>query len=287
MNYDWWDLTSNHQKLLDPLREVTHDALTIQGWVQLVHGYTRVQKFRGNTSLQRSCLDHVYCKSAKNINRVVNRNILSHDHNCVGLHLATSTSSVQPQVSKKRDIKNLNIQDFATVYFSLFPEEMYTAPGVNEMLEIFVHKITLALDVLTPIKRVVVSSKNRAVWLSEEIKESIARRQSQRKKAARSGLEQDWIQFRRLRNETTAKVRKEKMKYMADQLKPDQDPKNLWSNLKKLSKVSLSSNATIAIVHNDEVIKLPKILSDLFNDFFIKKVEKIVKICPPPTSTMH
>ena len=56
-------------KRLDPLRDATHDALTIQGWVQLVQGYTRVQKFRGNTNIQRSCLDHVYCKSAKNINR--------------------------------------------------------------------------------------------------------------------------------------------------------------------------------------------------------------------------
>ena len=149
------------------------------------------------------------------------------------------------------------------------------------MLETFVHKITLALDVLAPVKRVVVSSKNRAVWLSEETKESIARRQSQREKAAMTGLEQDWIEFRRLRNETTAKVRKDKMKFMEDQLKPDQDPKNLWSNLKKLSGVSLTSQSTIAILHNNEVIKSPKTLSNLFNDFFIEKVEKIVKICPP------
>ena len=179
MNYDFWRTNSEYQKTLEPIREVTRDNLMTQGWVQIITGDTRIQKFRQKQT-QVGCLDHIYSKSTKMIQKIFNQNVLDHDHNCVAIELSSSRRVNLPQISEGRNIKNCHELMFDRVFNQTNPTEIYDQVTVDDTVQALTHKITLTLDILAPKKRRVISSKHFAPWMTDDIKELIARRNKMR-----------------------------------------------------------------------------------------------------------
>ena len=77
--------------------------------------------------------------------------------------------------------------------------ELYNSEDVNEAVDIFSRKISLILDKMAPIKTFQVYKKY-ASWLSTETKNLMLERDQAQKNAANSKLDDDWKQYKSLRN---------------------------------------------------------------------------------------
>ena len=151
---------------------------------------------------------------------VFNKNLLSHDHNCIGLLTSTDSTSIQPQVSEKRNLNGIDIEIFARLFYNMNVQEVYCYPGVDEMLECLVHKVNLTLDQLAPVTKTVVLTKNRADWLTKEHRDKIMVRSNLRTLALLMDDGQTWSNYKNYRNELTAEMRKAKREHVIKQEKP-------------------------------------------------------------------
>ena len=70
---------------------------------------------------------------------------------------------------------------------------------------------------MAPIKKFQVKTKY-AAWLSDDSKENIKKRDEAQEKAALSGSPEDWAVYKRLRNELTKSLRKEKIAWQQGKL---------------------------------------------------------------------
>ena len=73
-------------------------------------------------------------------------------------------------------------------------------------------------------------------WLTSDIKEKIRERDyNYLRKAKKSGSELDWSSYRRLRNATTALIRKNKANYQREAFQNNShSPNDFWKEIKKL-----------------------------------------------------
>ena len=72
-------------------------------------------------------------------------------------------------------------------------------------------------------------------WLTSSIKEKIRERDYYLRKAKRTGCENDWSTYRRLRNTTTALIRKSKSNYQREAFQNNtHSPNDFWKEIKKL-----------------------------------------------------
>ena len=142
-------------------------------------------------------------------------------------------------------------------------------------------KLTNILNRMAPVKTFQVRS-NYAPWVSEQTKERIRLRNDAQKRASESKCPDDWIEFRKIRNQVNSSVRKEKKLWQENKIQSfDRDSSSIWKNVKNWLGWSSGGPPTKLLVEGTIFTK-PKDLAKIMNEFFIQKVENIRRNLPNP-----
>ena len=145
---------------------------------------------------------------------------------------------------------------------------------------------------MAPVKKFQVKTKY-AAWLSDDSKENIKKRDEAQEKAALSGSPEDWAVYKRLRNELTKSLWKEKIAWQQgklDSCEESKDTGKLWKNILGWLNWSSASSPTKLLVDGDMVTS-PQKMAQVQNEYYINKVREIRRNMPrqkkDPLSTLR
>ena len=123
------------------------------------------------------------------------------------------------------------------------------------------------------------------LWFSGDILKLIRKRDKALIKFKKSKSNDDYLEYKNLRNQTQRQINKTKRDFVKNQIEENQSyPKKLWKNLKDLGlpSKSKSGSATIGLRddNSDEIIFEDKFVANKFNHFFCNIAAKLVDKLP-------
>ena len=158
---------------------------------------------------------------------------------------------------------------------------MYATENVDIAVDLFTRRLTDILDKMAPVKKFQVRTKYEA-WLSDETKERMKERDRAQDTAALSGSQEDWAVYKRLRNDLTKVLHKEKLSWQKGKLdacEEAQDSGKLWKNVLGWLNWSSTSSPTKLLLDGDMVTS-PNKTAEVQNQFYINKVREIRRNMP-------
>ena len=126
---------------------------------------------------------------------------------------------------------------------------------------------------MAPIKKYQVRN-NYAPWLTNATKGLMTDRDLAQKKAAESGLSDDWKAFKKLRNQINNKLKKEKSEWECRRLEMCTSTSDTWRTVKNWLGWK-SGGPPKQLVINGELKSKPRDLSKCMNEFFVNKVRNL------------
>ena len=190
--------TSSTYKLKS-LIESLFDRILPLGTVQCVNGPTRFEN-----GVAASGLDHFWTTNPNKLSDVHTYFHGSSDHKIVIGTRFTKCVVRNQRYVKKRSYKNFKANVFIDAIQSTSWWDLYSCENPEEAVEIFTNKLTLILDEMAPVKKYQVRN-NYAPWLTNATKGLMTDRDLAQKKAAETGLSDDWKTFKKLRNQINNK----------------------------------------------------------------------------------
>ena len=127
---------------------------------------------------------------------------------------------------------------------------------------------------MAPLRTIQVRKKY-APWLSESSKELMKKRNHAQKTASETKNPDDYRFYKALRNQTTTRMRQEKMAWEKQKLSSSKnDPSRLWKNVKSWLAWNNSGPPT-KLFHMGRLISSPAGISGAMNSFFLDKVSRL------------
>ena len=177
---------------------------------------------------------------------------------------------------KKRSYKNFDEKQFLEEVGRISWWEVYSSNDVDQAVDIFTKKLTDILDKMAPVKKFQIRS-NYAAWITEDTKAKIVDRDLAQQIASDSGMLEDWETFKKLRNEVTSQLRKDKNDWQKEKLDACEESKDmgkLWKNVLGWLNWSSSGSPT-KLLNNGNLETSPSKMADIQNRFYIDKVKTI------------
>jgi hypothetical protein len=120
-----------------------------------------------------------------------------------------------------------------------------------------------------PLKKKRVKHDTQPKWLTPELLELIKSRDQKLKKAKFSNLQEDWQELKRAKNKVTAAIRLAKKKFFRQSFEENgNNPKKLWTIIRHLSGRNTNSSGVVFLEENDELIREPLQMAEIFNAHF-------------------
>ena len=109
--------------------------------------------------------------------------------------------------------------------------DIYQTTDASEAAQLFTNKITCILDQMAPVKTFQTSSKY-CLWLTEETKNMITERNKAQQIVSESKTDENFKNYKNLRNKVTNSLKKDKINWQKQKLKScNNDPGKLWKNI--------------------------------------------------------
>ena len=112
--------------------------------------------------------------------------------------------------------------------------KIYECEDVDLAVKMLSEELTAILDRMAPIRTIQVR-ENYAPWLSGQTKQIMAERDLAQKIAIQSKSDDDWVIFKRLRNQVNRILKSEKRNWRRKKFKlceDENDSKQIWKNVK-------------------------------------------------------
>ena len=167
---------------------------------------------------KKSCLDHVYTTAPSKLSPVETIWTGMSDHALIKFGRFTKEMQAQQAYIKKRMFKNFQHNQFK-LRISQLPElqRILKCLDVKIAANLLTKGLTRILDDMAPIKTIQ-TRKNYAPHIEDNTKALQTRRNQAQEIAVMTGNPEDWRNYRALRNQTTASLRKDLVAYTKDKL---------------------------------------------------------------------
>ena len=273
------DLTPTDSTLrLKPLTEALFSRIFPHGVSQLVKVATRVWP-----GLADSGLDHIYSNRPEKCSDITAELTGRSDHKLLKFTRFTKSLNRKVKYVRKRSFKNFDPKQFIEAVRNISWFDIYMCQDPSTATELLTKKLTDLLDSMAPIRTIQVRSKY-AAWLSEQTKALLKQRDSAQVVAASSGSQDDWRNYKNLRNSATARMRREKKAWEMQKLDSAQHSSSiLWKNVKSWLNWG-DSGPPSKLFFNGEMITKPPRIATIMNNFFISKVENLKARIPASDS---
>ena len=146
-------------------------------------------------------------------------------------------------------------------------------------MNLLTESLTVILDKMAPIKTIQVRKKY-CKWLSNQTKLLQTERNHLQKIAERTNREDDWKNYKAIRNKINNRLKNEKKNWQKSKLQSlDNDPSQIWKKVKGWLGWS-SGGPPKKLFHNTKEYNKPRDLAKIMNEFFVDKVKNLRKNLP-------
>lgn len=245
------------------------------GLSQLVTEYTRV------TQSSSTLIDYLVTNKKNFVKHEISDSLKVSDHSSILVHvpIKLNFNKLNHKV-KKRNFNYFNQIEFQ---FSVLESQWDTVGyDVDKLAESFVSNLVKALDIHAPFKeKKNFNSFKIKIWFSQDLFNEIIRRDKLYKVAKGSKKEEDWAQYKIIRNQVTARIRSETRHHYEEKIDMNRgDSKSMWKTLKELinGKTNIMPQA---IRFEDGIQSSNKLIADSFNYYFLNSIRSIVETIKP------
>ena len=268
----WDDPSYQHVGLSNMIK----DFLISENCCHLINEITRLRQV--NDTVQQSALDQIITNCPEKISKPEIIGVGKSDHLGVFITRFSREVRTSPRTTKKRIYKEFDPvkfkQDIINAKRNGAFENMHNQEDVDEAILLFTSAYNSVLDQHAPIK--IIQNRNSYVpYISKEIKTLMNERNEMKILSARTGRNEDFNKYKRLRNKVVAKLKKAKSNYYQEKFNdPSLTPKETWKNAYQLLGSSKSSFPNQIIINNTLVSK-PINMASGMNNFFLDKIRKL------------
>ena len=270
LNLDFlkWNDPISHQRLV----ELTKQEIETTGFSQIINTVTR--SWPGQDD---SIVDHCWTNDVERIVCHANSVRADSDHNLITVSTRMKDRVIMRQEIMIRKRKNMNLERIKSRSMELDWETFYRTTDVNKMAGILEENILSVLDSEVPLRKIQVR-KNYCSWIDETLKDKISQRDEIREQARRTGDNDDWSRYRRVRNACTKDIRRSKKDFYEkkfEKLASENDSKNLHKEISDL----LCKNRDLGprtFIRDGTILRKPGELANHQLDFYENKMQKIM-----------
>lgn len=238
------------------------------GLYQLVRLPTRITQ-------HSSTLIDLIITNEKHLVHEVNNTPKISDHCILSIHISTRENNTNKINIHKRSFKNYDIEHFHNMLQNT--EWDNNSTNVNYLSDLFTGTIRKILDEMCPIITINIPEKyTHTRWISQNIISKMKERDIKHKIAVFTKSDQDWEEYKNLRNTVVKMIRQEKEKYFNRILDENKNnTRELWKNLKtilpsKRMPIGEAIKFDNIETEDEETIALK------FNFYFLKSIDEIV-----------
>ena len=226
------------------------------------------------------CLDHIWSNKPDRVLDISCPDIAISDHlPTVGVRLYKLPLNV-PKSHKYityRSYKNLNDSEFLKTLSETPWDSAIVFEDVDDIVDAWYCLFYEAVNIHMPLKKKRVKYDPQPKWLTSELLELIKSRDQKLKKAKYSNLPEDWLDLKRTKNKVTAAIRSAKKKFFHQSFEENgNNPKKLWSIIRHLSGRNTNTNAVVFLEENDEHIRDPSQMAEIFNNHFSNLAKHLI-----------
>ena len=281
MNFDTlkWDDNDYRCKRLSDKWRLT---VTQLGLVQHDLGVTFVSFYTlPNGERVLSGLDHIYINDSKTFKNPMKlpRGMSDHSPVMCDLSLTLRKEPAKPVFIVRRSWKNFNQDEFLKDLANpprKWLEVINPAKDVHQQAQAFDRILQGTLDRHAPLRRTRIREQFQK-GLSEATKKLIRERDVTRQDLLKchesSRNEILTLKFKKARNAVTSRVRKEAKLATLNSMKESGQPSEFWKAAKEVTKTKTTEQ--LKLKEDDVIIEDETQLSNIFNQFFKEKIEKI------------
>ena len=275
------------------LSRMVRDCCNLNNFIQLVDKVTRVQYNKVRRETVTSCIDHVYSNARHRISTIQVFSCGTSDHDAISFTRFSKDPVPPSRTIRKRSYKNFQEADYIRDISNTDFTDVYTSVDVNEAATKLTEKLVEVLNKHAP-WIIYQQRKNFSPWITPETLELMKQRDILKEKAkamaSRDGRQASieqigmWDEYKKLRNRVNNKTRQEEINFKKMKVQECQDnPSKSWGLAKKFMDWSSPGPPTQLEVEANNKISLyrkARDLAEIMNEFFISKVQKIVKCLP-------
>ena len=233
------------------------------GFKQVISKATRVTK---ETS---TLIDIAATSHEQNISKQGTWGISLSDHDLIGVIVKKNNRKFTHRTILKRNFSKYNEESFQEDLNGLPWQNVTKEINVNKAWNIFKHLLTEVINKHAPMVKKKVRGRD-CPWLNNDIRSKMNERDYHLRKARRTGNENDWSTYRRLRNTVTRLIRHSKATYTRAILRENiSRPKDFWSQIKRCypTKGSKGNNCKLLDINGKRETD-KKVISNAFCTFF-------------------
>ena len=271
----WDDPEARNKKMVESTKLEVETA----GFFQLVEGHTRTWKDQDD-----SCLDHIWANNPGKILQIRNVVRAISDHNVVETTVRIRGKLGETQEIQKRKRNHFNENRFKEDIARIDWEEMYATEDINVAYEIFEKKVEKCIEKEAPMK-IIQPRKDFKDWMDDETREMVRDRDAAREKARVSRLDEDWKNFKIIRNKCTLAIRNRKKKQLAEvylEIERNNDSKSLYNITKNHLGWKTGGLPQFYLIEG-KTVSAPRAMAQEQLVYFNKKIEKLINELPPKT----
>ena len=185
-------------------------------------------------------------------------------------------------IRKARSFKNYSKEQLLVLLDMPKLNELLMSICPNHVTDILVEEITRILNILAPIKTIQIRN-HYAVYLTNATKELMAKRDNMKQLAHISKNEDDFVNYKRIRNNVTKAQRQDKAEWARALItKEGNTSKHLWQAVKRISGDD-AKKAINCLKVKDILITNKEEISNTLNSHFVNKVKNLISDMPNPT----
>lgn len=268
-NLDYFNETSFY---CNKLKEITY----INGLKQIVEGPTRI------TQHSITLIDHIVT-NYMNLTHDVHLTPKIGDHAIISVDIVGLRDLNRKTIIKKRYMKNYNCEQLQNKILAKHWNN--NSNSVDSLANSFVHSLSKSVNDMCPMVSYT-SERTRFdnEWRNENIVNFTKERDRLYKRAVFTGDEDDWNQYKSIRNILVGMIREAKEKYLIEVIDENRyDGKKLWKNLKNFLPGSKTETFS-EIRYNNKTITDEQEIAETLNLFFLESISDIVTNIPKPKS---
>ena len=267
INIDLWPPNNpGHRKDIKALHELYTSVINQLGLCQQNFKPTRYQ-----SNASPSLLDHVFCSHPQKINSVETKLSIIADHCLVKCQYHARTLRQRPQFKRVRDHKLLNSQILMEhVGMNARLQSIFQFSDPDYIAETLIAEVNRILEDISP-SRVIQCNKSYEPWKTRETVEVEKTVEHQLEKAIDTGRIEEWRYFLTMRNHAHKLLEFAKRSFYIERFTM---AGNIWREFRQFQGEH-ENNSPLKIVCEGKEVSSPKKLSNMFNDYFIRKIEDI------------
>ena len=275
----WATPTPAHTRMVDLIKQ----QIETLGFYQMVQGATRSWP-----GVAYSLVDPVWLNCPGRQIYVKNLERAFSDHNLVVVSMRTKNLNEDRHDFWVRDRRNWDPEAYSEEIQKIDWSDLLETTNVDLIYSKFQDKILPVIDKMAPWKAHQARSSSNS-WMTDEVRAEMQNRDDLRRRAKVSGSQDDWMEYKRVRNKVVKMLRTTKDKHFAsmyDKIEEEHDIKSLYNLTRKLT--GGSSSLIPQQFHIDgRIVRKPQEMAAIQLDYYLKKLEDINSNLIPSDRNPH